>query len=127
MDSSELQRLRDAYVAAFNAADFEALEALLHPEASYRWVAANRAEQGRTAVMALYRQGHQAFAGKSRLGAVSDTADQAIWYQPTCCALEPAGLQTLSEKDGKLFEIADLHDPAQVAAAAPRVAQPPKP
>ena len=114
----DLEKLRDAYVDAFNRGALDELEALLHPDAVYRWVAAGRGEQGRDRVMALYRQGHQAYRGASRLSAVPGTPDRAIWWEPVSGELVPRGLQTIRADAGLIVEIADEHDAAKVAEAA---------
>ncbi len=119
MSAVSIEQIRDAYVTAFNAGDMAALEGMLHPDAAYRWVAAGRVEQGRAAVMALYRQGWDAFGGASRLVAVPGEPAQAVWHQPTCDGLDPAGLQELTlDEAGLITEIADEHDAERVAAAA---------
>ncbi len=117
-------QIRDAYVRAFNASDFDELEELLHPEAVYRWVTASRAEQGREAVMKLYRMGHQAYQGRSRLSAVPGTEAQAIWWEPKEEGLVPAGLQTIKVEGGQVREIADEHSPDKVRAAAEGIEPP---
>ncbi len=118
---SELATLRDEYVRVFNSGDMDALEALLHPDVVYRWVASESEEVGRAKVMELYRRGWDAFGGASRLAQVRDTDDQAVWLQPTCNGLEPAGLQTIAIKGDLIVEIADEHDPDKVEALANRL------
>ncbi|MBM4320947.1 MAG: hypothetical protein FJ125_13590 [Deltaproteobacteria bacterium] len=120
MQPSELQRRRDAYVDAFNRGALEELEELLHPQASYRWVAAGKSEEGRARVMALYRYGLQAFQGQSRLSAVTGSEDQAVWWEPTPEGLQPRGLQQIRLADGLIVEIADEHEATKVAEAARR-------
>jgi hypothetical protein len=116
---ADTAQIRDAYVQAFNASDFDTLETLLHPEAVYRWVTASRAERGREAVMKLYQMGHKAYGGRSRLCAVPDTSAQAIWWEPKEEGLTAAGLQTITvDDDGLIREIADEHSPQKVTAAA---------
>ncbi len=114
----ETAQVRDAYVEAFNSGDFDALEVKLHPEAVYRWVTASRSEQGREAVMKLYQMGHKAYNGRSRLCAVPDTEDQAIWWEPKEEGLVASGLQTITVEDGMIREIADAHSPAKIAELA---------
>lgn len=119
MSAMSLAQVRDAYVQAFNAGDMSALQAMLHADACYRWVAAGRVEQGRDAVMALYRQGWDAFSGASRLVAVPGEDGQAVWHMPGADGLTPAGLQELTlDEHGAILEIADEHDEQRVAAAA---------
>jgi hypothetical protein len=110
--------VRDTYVEAFNRGDLGAIEALLHEDAVYRWVMASRAERGREAVMKLYRMGHDAYGGRSRLSAVPGTSDQAIWWEPRDTGLAAAGLQTIQVDDGAIRAISDEHSPAKVQAAA---------
>lgn len=114
MGHSTLAELRDAYVDAFNRGAMDELEELLHDDASYVWVAAGGSTDGREAVMGLYRKGHEAFGGKSRLTVVEGTDDQAIWWQPRCDALQAAGLQTVTMKEGKLLAINDEHAPEKL-------------
>lgn len=112
------EKLRNAYIAAFNTGDFEALEQLLHEDAVYRWVTASRAEQGREAVLKLYRMGHEAYGGKSMLTHVEVADDMAVWWEPDGDGFKPAGVQTLRFEEGQIIEIADDHTPSKVKAAA---------
>jgi hypothetical protein len=118
MSDEMLARIRNRYVDAFNRGALDELERLLHPRVSYLWVAAGHAEEGIVKVMALYRMGHEALGGKSRLTAVAGTDDQAIWWEPTAAGLVPRGLQLLCVEEGFILQIADEHDAVKVAEAS---------